>query len=311
MAAESTDAGPVLLFGASGQVGRELLTILAEHGPVIALDRKAVELADVDAIRDAVRRARPRIIVNAAAYTAVDSAEREPALAHAVNAIAPGVMAEEAQALGACMVHYSTDYVFDGRKDAPYVEEDGAAPLSVYGRSKRAGEQAVATACARHLVIRTSWVFSPHGASSFPWTMLRLAAEREQLRVVADQTGAPTSASLVAHVTTGMLLAMRLAPADDPRWGTYHLAAVGETTWHAYARRIISAGHRAGMPLKTTAADVVPISSAEYPVEAARPSNSRLDTGKLRRTFGITLPDWTHDVDDVLALLTQPPPAIR
>lgn len=293
----------VLVLGAAGQVGRALTTSneLALLGRVVAVDRAAVDLTDVAALRSMVRAHNPRVIVNAAAYTAVDRAEQEPALAEAVNATAPAVLAEEAESLGAALVHYSTDYVFDGTKAGAYVEEDVPDPLSVYGRTKLAGERAVAAACRRQLTLRTSWVFSEHGAN-FPRTMLRLASEREHLRVVADQWGAPTSASLLARVTAELLRAMRDAAPGDARWGTYHVAAAGETNWHAYARLVVEAGHGAGLPLRTRPEDVVPIRSSEYPVAATRPANSRLDTSKVRANFpGVSLPHWTEGVRDTLA----------
>jgi dTDP-4-dehydrorhamnose reductase len=296
-----------LIFGANGQVGHELQSALESLGTVVALGRTEVDLRDIAGVQDAVRRFRPRVIVNAAAYTAVDRAESEQGIARVVNGEAPGVMAEEAEAVGAAMVHYSTDYVFDGRKVGAYVEEDSPNPLSVYGQTKLEGERRVASGCTRALIFRTSWVYGAHG-SNFPKTMLRLARERPQLRVVADQWGAPTSAALIARVTASVLGPMLGAPAGDPRWGLYHLAARGETNWCDYARRVLEAAARGGMPLQASAKDVVPISTADYPVAATRPANSRLDTSKLCRSFGefIRLPEWTQDVDDLIGNLTLP-----
>jgi dTDP-4-dehydrorhamnose reductase len=288
----------VLVLGANGQVGHELPRALARLGSVLALGRSAADLADPESLRAVVRAHRPRVIVNAAAYTAVDRAEREPDLAASINAVAPGVLAEEAEALGAMLVQYSTDYVFSGRKplDAAYEEDDATGPLSTYGRTKLEGERA-ARACRRHLVLRTSWVAGTHG-TNFARTMMRLAAERDALRVVADQHGAPTTAELIAERTAEVLHEMRDAPAGDERWGTYHLVASGQTTWHGYARRVVARGHAAGMALKCRPEDVQAITTAEYPTPAARPANSRLDTAKLRRTFpGVSLPPWEAGVD--------------
>ena len=307
----------VLVFGASGQVGRELPAALASLGMVTALDRAAADLSDAESLRSVIRFHRPQVIVNAAAYTAVDRAEREPELARAVNAVAPAVLAEEAEALGACIVHYSTDYVFDGTKDGWYAESDAPNPLSVYGRTKLEGELGVARGCARHLIFRTSWVFGSRGATkNFPATMLRLAAERRELRVVADQRGAPTSAALIARVTAEALRRLFPASAESTgqRWGTYHLAAAGETTWHAYALRVIAAGHRAGLPLMARVEDVVPVTTAQYPTPAARPLNSRLGTSKLQQWLlrpGETLPGWERDVDEAIAHLILQSTAAR
>lgn len=289
----------LLLFGLSGQVGYELSRSLAGVSGLIALDRAGADLSQPESLRDLVRHYRPKIILNAAAYTAVDKAESEPDLAHAVNATAPRVLAEEAERLGACLVHYFTDYVFDGRKNTPYNESDLPNPLSVYGRSKLRGEEAVAKLCCRYLIFRTSWVLGVHGGN-FLKTVLRLAAERETLRVVTDQYGAPTSAALLADVTTKILQSLLRASKDDRRWGLYHVAAAGETSWHAYARYIVQRARDLGIPVRTTPEEVVPVTTAEYPARAARPANSRLSTAKLRAVFGIQLPDWKRDVDRVL-----------
>lgn len=295
---------PILVLGATGQVGRELPDALAAIGDVVALDRAAADLRNPLSLRNVVRLHRPCAIVNAAAYTAVDRAEEEAEVADAVNGEAPGVLALEANAIGACIVHYSTDYVFDGRKDAPYTEADTPNPLSRYGSSKLEGERAVIRACPRHLILRTSWVFGSHG-SNFLKTMLKLAAERDRLRVVADQHGAPTSAALIAQVTATVLERMLHAPVDDPHWGLYHLAASGETTWHAYARHVIADGHAAGLVLRSYPDDVEPITTADYPVPAARPANSRLDTTRLRQAFHVSLPAWTVGVTDVVGRLAR------
>lgn len=282
----------ILLTGCAGQLGRELKRSLACLGDVIACDRQEFDLADPDALRDAVRDAAPTVIVNAAAHTAVDKAESEPELAMAINAVAPGVLAEEARRLGALLIHYSTDYVFDGTKPAPYTEDDSPAPLSVYGRSKREGELAIAAAGARHLILRTSWVYGLHGAN-FMKTMLRLGKERDELRVVGDQVGAPTWSRHLADAT-----ALIVARRDAPQ-GLYHLAAAGETSWHGYAEAIFAEARRAGLLNKSPV--VHRITSADYPLPAARPANSRLDCSRFRRDFDLTLPDWRTGLIDCLA----------
>lgn len=290
----------ILLLGANGQVGFELQQTLVALGNVVGLGREQADFCRPESLRRIVRQYQPNIIVNAAAYTAVDKAESEVDVALAVNASAPRVLAEEAQALGAALVHYSTDYVFDGQKTSLYTEADTPNPQSVYGRSKLAGEQAVANACQRHLIFRTCWVVGQHGGN-FLKTMLRLAAERDSLRIVADQIGAPTSATLIADITAKVLKAMRGAESNDARWGLYHLAAGGETSWHGYAQYVISQARARGCVLKATPEAVAPITTADYPLPAARPANSRLDTTKLRQTFALDLPDWQVGVDKVLS----------
>ena len=282
----------ILLTGCAGQLGRELKRSLCCLGEVIACDRQEFDLADPDALRKAVREAAPTVIVNTAAHTAVDKAESEPELAMAINAIAPGVLAEEARRLGALLIHYSTDYVFDGTKPAPYTEDDSPAPLSVYGRSKREGELAIAATGARHLILRTSWVYGLHGAN-FMKTMLRLGKERDELRVVGDQVGAPTWSRHLADAT-----ALIVARRDAPQ-GLYHLAAAGETSWHGYAEAIFAEARRAGLLNKSPV--VHRITSADYPLPAARPANSRLDCSRFRRDFDLTLPDWRTGLIDCLA----------
>jgi dTDP-4-dehydrorhamnose reductase len=274
----------ILLTGPRGQVGYELERCLQGLGEVVALDRARMDLSDLDQVRDTVRALRPGLIVNAAAYTAVDRAESEPALAYRVNAQAPGVMAQEARALGAAMVHFSTDYVFDGNKDGPYVETDATAPLNVYGRTKLQGEQAVAGAGIPHLILRTSWVYGMRG-HNFLMTMLRLAAERGEVRVVADQHGAPTWSRTVAQASAQVLAQAR---AGGPGWwiensGIYHLSCQGSTTWSGFAEAIMAASG--------TACRVTPITSEAYPTAAPRPRNSQLDSGRLVSRFG-RLPNW-------------------
>jgi dTDP-4-dehydrorhamnose reductase len=294
----------ILLTGKDGQLGFELRRALAPLGTVAAVGRLDADLADAAAVRALVRRIAPDVVVNAAAYTAVDRAEGEHDLAWAVNAAAPGVLGEEAARLGALVVQYSTDYVFDGAKEGAYTEDDVAAPLGVYGASKLAGERALAAATPRHLVLRTSWVLGTHGGN-FAKTMLRLARERAPLRVVADQVGAPTPAALLADVTAHLLRQHARAGAERFPYGTYHVAASGATSWHAYARHVLAAALAAGHSLATMPADVLPVSTADYPAAARRPANSRLDTGRFRRTFGLVLPSWQEGVDHVLAQLLE------
>ncbi len=300
----------ILLLGANGQVGHALQTSLNSLGKVVACTRAQL---DFDQTPEQVGRAlgalmqqhQPTVVVNASAYTAVDRAQTEPELAQRMNALAPGLIAQAAQAADACVVHYSTDYVFKGDQLTPYVETDATAPQSVYGQSKLAGEQAVASGCARHLIFRTSWVVSAHGGN-FLKTMLKLAQERDALSVVSDQVGAPTSAALLASITTQVLQALLAQPGLDPRWGLYHLTASGHTNWHAYACYVIAQARRAGWPIKVQDEAIKPIATKDYPVAAARPLNSRLDTGKLCQAFGLTLPDWRVGVDEVLRALKSP-----
>lgn len=289
----------VLLLGANGQVGHELRKTLTSLGNVVALARPDIDFLKPGSLRAAVRQHRPAVIVNAAAYTAVDKAETDAEHAFAVNAVAPGVLAEEAKAIGASLVHYSTDYVFDGSKPTSYVETDKTAPLSVYGRSKRDGELAM-RACRKHLIFRTSWVFGAHG-NNFIKTMLLLAKDRPSLRVVADQFGAPTSAALIAEITADVLHQMAHQSESNPRWGLYHLAAGGETTWYGLASYAIARAEAMALPLRATPSTITPITSADYPTPATRPANSRLATTKLQNAFALTPPDWQAGVEEVLA----------
>lgn len=285
----------ILLFGASGQVGRALQRGgLAAH-EVLAIDRQGREglggdLADPAAVAATVRTVEPDVVINAAAYTAVDRAESEPAIATAVNADAPTAMAQAAARVGAWLVHYSTDYVFDGSGTRPWAETDLPAPQSVYGSSKRAGEQGIRASGCRHLILRTSWVFGLEGGN-FAATLLRLFAEREELRVVADQTGAPTSAEWLASLTAHMLTRL----GDRTVHGTWHAALAGATSWHGYAEHLLAGARARGIPAVTRA--IHPIASADYPTPARRPLNSRLDCAKLDRTFGFARPDWRDAVD--------------
>jgi dTDP-4-dehydrorhamnose reductase len=282
----------ILLTGCAGQLGRELKRSLACLGEVIACDRSQLDLARADPLRAALRSIAPAVIINAAAYTAVDKAEAEPGLADTINSLAPGILAEEARRLDALLIHYSTDYVFDGSKATAYTEGDAPAPLSAYGRSKLGGERAIAAAGGRHLIFRTSWVYGLHGAN-FMKTMLRLARERNELRVVGDQVGAPTWTRHLADATSHVL-----ARKEIP-YGLYHLAAAGETSWHGYAEAIFGEALRAG--LLENIPVVNRIASADFPLPAARPANSRLDCSRFRRDFGLALPDWRTGLIDCLA----------
>jgi dTDP-4-dehydrorhamnose reductase len=274
----------VLLTGSTGQVGYELARSLQGVGEVVAVDRGEMDLSKLDQVREVIRRVQPQLIVNPAAYTAVDKAESEPELAFRINAEAPAVMAEEAKALGAALVHYSTDYVFDGSQATPRVEDDPLGPLNVYGASKLAGEQAIAAAGIPHLIFRTSWVYGMRG-KNFLLTMLRLAKERDELRVVADQHGAPTWSRTIADTTAQVL---SQAHAGGREWwvqnsGIYHLSAQGQTTWHAFTEAIIA---EAGL-----SCNVLSITSAEYPTPARRPQYSVMSSERLMARF-CRLPDW-------------------
>ncbi|WP_027469017.1 dTDP-4-dehydrorhamnose reductase [Deefgea rivuli] len=293
----------ILLTGKNGQVGFELQRSLAVLGEVIAIGRDECDLSSPEAIRELVQRIRPDIIVNPAAHTAVDRAESEVELATLLNATAPQVFAEEAAKLGVLLVHYSTDYVFDGCKSGCYVESDATNPQSVYGKTKLAGEEAIRASGCQHLIFRTSWVFGAHGAN-FLKTMLRLMQQRDALGVVADQIGAPTSASLIADVTA-QIIAQYLHAADQAQFdfGTYHLVASGETSWHGYASLVNDLAILQGYTLKLSRKEIKAIPATDYPVPAPRPANSRLNTQKLQDTFGLVLPDWTMGVQQVMTLL--------
>lgn len=270
----------VLLTGSAGQLGFELARTLAVHGDVVACDRAALDLEDAGALVSTVRRVRPQLIVNAAAYTAVDRAQSEPERAHAINAVAPGILAEEARRLDAPLIHYSTDYVFDGTADVPYTEDAPTAPLNVYGQSKLAGERAIAAAGAASVILRTSWVYGMRG-SNFLLTIRRLASGRDELRIVADQIGVPNWTRALAEATATLVGGG--LPTLAERAGTYHLSATGSASWFDFARAIVGDASRPR---------VVPITTAEYPTPARRPAYGVLGTGKLERTFGIKLGHW-------------------
>lgn len=286
----------ILLTGCNGQVGWELRRTLAPLGEIIAPDRHALDLSRVDSIRAIIREVKPALIVNPAAHTAVDKAESEAELAMSVNGIAPGIMAEEAKKLGAAIIHYSTDYVFDGSKGTPYTEEDTPCPLNVYGRTKLAGEQAVQAAGAPHLILRTSWVYGARG-KNFLLTLLRLAREREELKIVADQFGAPTWSRMIAEATAQMV-AQCFSPHADASFlerhsGLYHLTAAGQTSWHGFASAILE---MAGSGRERSLPRVLPIPATDYPLPAHRPPYSVMSGAKLMATFGIAMPSWDESL---------------
>jgi dTDP-4-dehydrorhamnose reductase len=290
----------LLLLGKGGQVGWELQRSLAPLGELVALDFDSTDLhADFsrpEQLAETVHKVRPDVIVNAAAHTAVDKAESEPEFARKLNATSPGVVAEAAQQVGALMVHYSTDYVFDGSGSTPWKEDDATGPLSVYGSTKLEGEQLVAAHCARHLIFRTSWVYAARGGN-FAKTMLRLAREREKLTVIDDQFGAPTGAELLADLTAH---AIRATLQDPAKAGLYHAVAGGVTTWHGYARFVVEQAKAAGVELKAGPDAVDPVPTSAFPTPARRPHNSRLDTTKLQSVFGLRLPPWQDGVARML-----------
>jgi dTDP-4-dehydrorhamnose reductase len=290
----------LLLLGKGGQVGWELQRSLAPLGELVALDFDSTDFnADFsrpEQLAETVLKVRPDVIVNAAAHTAVDKAESEPEFARKLNAISPGVVAEAAQQIGALMVHYSTDYVFDGSGSKPWKEDDATGPLSVYGSTKLEGEQLVAQHCAKHLIFRTSWVYAARGGN-FAKTMLRIAKERDKLTVIDDQFGAPTGAELLADITAH---AIRATLQDPAKAGLYHAVASGVTTWHGYARFVIEQAKAAGVELKAGPEAVEPVPTTAFPTPATRPHNSRLDTSKLQSTFGLVLPEWQSGVARML-----------
>ncbi len=291
----------ILLLGKNGQVGWELQRSLAPLGEVIALDHDGApglsgDFAHPESLAATVRDVAPDLIVNAAAHTAVDKAESEPELARAINALAPGVLAREAAALGALLVHYSTDYVFDGSGDTPWTEDAPTGPLSVYGATKREGEQLIRDSGCRHLIFRTSWVYAARGGN-FAKTMLKLAADRDALTIIDDQHGAPTGAELLADVTAH---AARMTLVSPDLAGTYHLAAGGETTWHGYARHVIEFARARGVAIKVAPDAIRPVPTSAFPTPAKRPANSRLDTRKLQQAFGLVLPAWQSGVERML-----------
>jgi len=291
----------ILLLGKNGQVGWELQRSLAPLGEIVALDFDSpgpltADFSAPESLAATVRAVAPQIIVNAAAHTAVDKAESEPDFARALNAASPAVLAREAKTLGAWLMHYSTDYVFDGSGSTPWVEDSPTGPLSVYGRTKLEGEQAIRASGCRHLIFRTSWVYAARGGN-FAKTMLKLAQERERLTVIDDQIGSPTGADLLADLTAH---ALRQAQQHPEVAGTYHAVAQGETSWHGYAAHVIEFARAKGLPIKVAADAIAPVPTSTFPTPAKRPHNSRMNTGKLRSTFGVNLPGWQVGVDRML-----------
>ncbi|MDP3669142.1 MAG: dTDP-4-dehydrorhamnose reductase [Telluria sp.] len=291
----------ILLLGKNGQVGWELQRSLAVLGDVVALDFDSpgpltADFSKPESLAATVRAVAPQIIVNAAAHTAVDKCESEPDVARALNATSPAVLAREAKALSACLVHYSTDYVFDGSGSTPWVEDAKTGPLNVYGTTKLEGEEAIRASGCRHLIFRTSWVYGARGGN-FAKIMLKLAAERERLTVIDDQFGAPTGADMLADITAH---AIRSVAQRAELAGTYHAVAAGETTWHGYARHVIEFARAAGRPIKVAPGAIEPVPTSAFPTPAKRPGNSRMNTQKLRNSFGIALPTWQAGVDRLL-----------
>lgn len=286
----------LLLLGKNGQVGWELQRSLVPLGELVALDSASADFRQPENLRETVLRLRPDVIVNAVAYTAVDKAESEPELARMLNATSPGVIAEAAQRVGALLVHYSTDYVFDGSGSKPWQETDTPGPLNVYGATKLEGEQLVAQHCVRHLIFRTSWVYAARGGN-FAKTMLRLAKERERLTVIDDQFGAPTGAELLADVTA---YAICDTVRESAKTGLYHLVAGGETSWHGYARFVLEQAQEQGVELMASPIAVEPVPTSAFPTPAKRPHNSRLNTDKLQASFGLKLPNWQAGVTRML-----------
>jgi dTDP-4-dehydrorhamnose reductase len=291
----------ILLFGKNGQVGWELQRSLAPLGEVIALDARSLDycgdFTNFDGLVQTIRAIAPDVIVSAAAHTAVDKAESEPELARTINALAPAVLANEAKRIGAWLVHYSTDYVFDGSGETSRLETDAAAPLSVYGQTKLEGENAIVSSSCKHLIFRTSWVYAARGAN-FAKTMLKLAQERDALKVINDQIGAPTGADLLADVTAHAIRKALINPAVS---GLYHLVASGETSWHGYARFVIEYARQAGVEIKVAAEVIQAVPTSSFPTPAKRPLNSRLNTQKLQNSFDLVLPSWQSGVTRLLA----------
>lgn len=293
----------ILVTGKDGQVGHELMKTLAPLGKVIGVDVKECDLSQSAAIEALLDKVSPDIIVNPAAYTAVDKAESESTIAHAVNAQAPKILARYAARHNILLVHFSTDYIFDGTKEGAYQEDDEANPKSVYGKTKWLGEEAVRKMAAKHIIIRTSWVFGNHGVN-FLKTMLKLAQERDRLSIVADQFGAPTSAKLLAEVTAQIIKELQ-EPGFYRKFGTYHVVAKGETSWHGYAKLVVEKANALGVVTKIAPDQIKAITTKEYPVPAPRPANSRLDTKKVLSTFSVRLPKWQDEVARVVKEVLQ------
>lgn len=290
----------VLLLGAGGQLGMQLARKLAAEVELTALTRAEVDFTDADALRSAIRAVEPEIVINAAAYTAVDKAESEPELARLVNAVAPAVIAEETARINGWLIHYSTDYVFDGSGTKPWVETDATGPLSVYGQTKLDGERGIAASGCRHVILRTSWVYAAEGRN-FLHTMLRLGRERDQLKIVDDQIGAPTSAEAITEATGVVLRHFAASGEDAAASGIYHLTCAGETSWCGFAKAIFAA-----FAAQQKAPEVLPIPTEAYPTPARRPRNSRLNCDKFARQFGFRMPQWQDALNEVAAVLLAP-----
>lgn len=293
----------ILVTGKNGQLGFELIRSLATLGRVVGVDIDECDLQDVSAIEKLLDNVKPDLIINPAAYTAVDKAETEAALAHAINAQAPEVMAQYAARHNIPIIHYSTDYVFDGIKEGAYLETDEINPRSVYGKTKAMGEEAVRHHAPKHIILRTSWVFGSHGGN-FLKTILKLAQERDKLSIVSDQVGSPTSAALLAEVTAEIVKQL-FAPAASDKYGTYHLVTKGYTSWHGYAQFVVARANAFDFQTKISPEAIVAIKSSEYPVPASRPANSRLDTTKLSKVFSVSLPSWQVEVEKVIRALLK------
>jgi dTDP-4-dehydrorhamnose reductase len=294
----------ILVTGKNGQVGFELMRSLAPLGTVVGIDIDECDLQDILAIERLLDKVQPELIVNPAAYTAVDKAESEPALAHSINAKAPEVMAQYAGRHNIPIIHYSTDYVFDGLKEGEYLETDEVNPQSVYGKTKALGEAAVRNNAPKHIILRTSWVFGSHG-ENFLKTILKLAQERDKLSIVSDQVGSPTSAALLADVTAEIVKQL-FEPGAVQKYGTYHLVSEGETSWHGYAQMVVAIANALEVKTKISSDSIQPIKTADYPLPAPRPANSRLDTTKIKNVFMLTLPSWQDGVEKVvLGLINQ------
>jgi len=295
----------ILLFGKNGQVGWELQRSLVPLGELIALDHDSKELCgdltNLDGLIKTIRNVKPDVIVNAAAYTAVDKAESESDLVRTINALAPGVLAQEAKQINASLIHYSTDYVFDGSGDKPWTETDSTAPLNIYGATKLEGEQLIQQSGCQHIIFRTSWVYGARGGN-FAKTILKLAQERESLKVINDQLGAPTGADILADITAHALRKIRQSPDIS---GLYHLVAAGETSWYGYASYVLDFAQRSGVALKVSPAGIIPVPTSAFQTQAKRPHNSRMNTEKLKSSFGLNLPNWQTGVARMLTEILE------
>lgn len=293
----------ILVTGKNGQVGHELMRTLVLIGEVVGVDIKECDFRQSAAIGALVDRVKPDVIINTAGYTEVDKAESEPTVAHAINAQAPKVLALQASRRNIPIIHFSTDYIFDGKKEGPYLEDDPANSLSVYGRTKWLGEEAVRKNADKHVILRTSWIFGAHGVN-FLKTVLKLAQDQSKLSVVKDQVGAPTSARMLAEVTAEIVRQL-LEPGAYRKYGTYHLVSMGETSWYGYAQHILSLLNSLGIKTKLVSDQIKPVTTAQHPMPALRPKNSRLDVSKIHEVFGVVLPSWDKEVEAVLKEIYQ------